>query len=213
MIKYLIDASVAAEFYRPKATFTTEGKLRRNRSLRKHITKQKFAGQAIIFIPSFCVAEVRNTLAKWRLRQKDVFKDEKDYKSVFGLFISHVHDRKFFYSYDLNRYHNINTELVTEVEHTTNTEFAATGLSIGTDLETLNEALRQKDPRDHVGRYYLSTLDILIIAMGMELKRIYGEEVYLLTGDKRLALISKQRPEFPEPLYWHDLIVSGLPKA
>jgi len=213
MIKYLIDASVALEFYRPKATFRSKQDYNRSLTLRKHIYQQKKDGKAIIFIPSFCVAEVRNTLAKWLYRRKGVFRSQQHYKTAFETFISHVHDRKFFYSYDLNRYHNLNAEAVTELEHTTETEFDATGFPIGTDLETLNEALRQKDPRDHLGRYYLSSLDILIIAMGMELKRIYGEEVYLLTADRRLALISDQRPEFPEPLYWYRLNVSDLPKA
>ncbi|MCD5390306.1 hypothetical protein LR007_00290 [candidate division NPL-UPA2 bacterium] len=212
MIKYLIDASAICEFYRPKATFHSYDDCRRSLSLKKHITQQKITNKAIIFIPSFCVAGVCNTLAKWHLRNGIL--TEPQYKTFFYTFISDVHDRKFFYSCDLNRYHNINTTEVTNIEHSTHTEFDVTGLPIGTDKDTLNEKLKENDPRDHCGKYYLSTFDVLIIAMGMELKRIHGTEIHLLTKDKRLALISSKKPDiFPKPYYWPELKVSDLPHS
>lgn len=211
MINYLFDASVAVEFYRPKATYQSNPLYKKSLAIRKHITKQKLENKAILFIPSFCIAEVRNILAKWNFRYKDIFKSKIHYETFFNTFISHVHDRKFFYSYDLNRYHNINTTLVAEIEHTTDTEFDASGLPKGTDKEIISKKLKEKNVNDDIGKHYLSTLDILIVAMGMELKRMKGEEVYLLTGDKRLALISSKRNEFPKPLYWHDLQIAHLP--
>ncbi|MFH0797195.1 MAG: hypothetical protein V2A65_09105 [Candidatus Omnitrophota bacterium] len=214
MLFYLIDASVAVEFYQPKSAFHTPTEYKHSLDLRYYITQQKSTGKATIFIPSFCIAEVRNTLAKWYFRSKNVFSSKQHYDTAFGTFISHVHDRKFFYSYDLNRYHNLNTNVIAEIEHTTDTEFDATGLSIGTDSKLINEKLRQKNPKGHVGHYHLGTLDILIIAMGMELKRITGEEVYLLTSDKRLSLISSKKPEeFPKSYYWPTLKISDLPKT
>ena len=91
---------------------------------------------------------------------------------------------------------------------------SVTGLSKGTESKILNEKLRQKNLNDHVGHYYLSTLDILIVAMGMELKKITGEEVYLLTSDKRLSLVSSKKPkEFPKSCYWPQLKISALPKT
>ena len=103
---------------------------------------------------------------------------------------------------------------MTDIEHTTETEFDATGLPVGTDTAVLNKKLKQNNPRDHIGKYYLSTLDILIIAMGMELKRIHGTEIHLLTKDKRLALISSKKPQiFPKPHYWPKLKVSELPRS
>ena len=212
-IFYLIDASVAIEFYKPKATFRSLDEYQHSLGLRKHITQQRVTNKAIILMPSFCIAEVRNTLAKWQFRYKNVFRSKEHYDTVFGTFISHVHDRKFFYSCDLNRHHNLNTSAVTEIEHTTETEFHATGLPVGTDSVAINEKLREKHPHDHTGRYYLSTLDILIIAMGMELKKITGAEIHLLTCDRRLSLISSKGPEeFPKPYYWPKLKISGLPK-
>jgi len=214
MISYLIDASVVVEFYKPKASFRTLREYKHSLDLRKYVTQQKLTKKAVIFIPSFCIAEVRNTLAKWYFRGRNVFRSKQHYESAFRNFISHVRDRKFFYSYDLNRYHNLNTSTIAELEHTTNTEFDATGLPIGTDSKSINENLCQKNPYDHIGRYYLSTLDILIIAMGMELKRITGKETHLLTSDKRLNLISSKRPkEFPRSCYWPELKISELPKG
>ena len=214
MIKYLIDASVALEFYRPKPSFSTEQAYIHSRNLRRFLTMQKENEKAIFFIPSFCIAEVRNTLARWLHREKNIFRSQEHYKAVFHTFISHVHDRKFFYSHDLNRYHNLNTTEVTEVEHTTETEFDATGLPIGTDVRTINAKLQEKDPYDHVGKYYLSTFDILIIAMGMELKKTHGEEIHLLTRDKRLYLICSKKPNvFPKSYYWDRMRISDLPKA
>lgn len=214
MIKYLIDASVALEFYRPKPTFRTPQAYIHSRNLRRFITKQKENDRAIFFIPSFCIAEVRNTLAKWLHREKNIFRSQEHYKAVFHMFISHVHDRKFFYSYDLNRYHNLNTTEIVEVEHTTETEFEATGLPIGTDEGKINAKLQEKNPYDHIGKYYLSSFDILIIAMGMELKKTHGEEIHLLTRDKRLALIcSKKLDTFPKSYYWDKLRISDLPTS
>lgn len=212
MINYLFDASVIAEFYRPKKSYPNKEAYRANRVLVEHITKQKKEDKAVLFIPSFCIAEVRNVLAKWRFRRKDYFKSQEHYETVFGTFISHVHDRKFFYSYDLNRYHNINTSLITKIEHTTDTEFQKARLPVGTDIEAVLAKLREENPNDYIGKYYLSGLDILIIAMGIELKRITGEEVNLLTKDKRLFTIASKREEFPKPFYWRTLKPQNLPK-
>ncbi len=146
MILYLIDASVAVEFYKPKAAFRSLDEYKHSLDLRNYVTQQKLTEKAIIFIPSFCIAEVCNTLAKWCFRRKNVFRSRQHYNTAFRTFISHIRDRKFFYSYDLNRYHNLNTNTITEIEHITNTEFDATGLPIGTDINLVNEKLRQRNP-------------------------------------------------------------------
>lgn len=211
MITYLFDASVVVEWYAPQSTFRNISKYTNSCDLRAHIALQKKQGKAVLFMPSFCIAEVRNTLGKWYLRHK-VFKS-KDYCDCFNALINHVHDRKFFYSYDLNRYHNLNTTFPIKVEHTTNTEFNVSGLLPGTDKKTIEDELKKKDPQDSISKHYLSTFDILIISMGMELKKITGEQVYLMTKDKRLALISNKKSEFPKALYWPDLHVSNLPAA
>jgi hypothetical protein len=210
VIHYLIDASVAVDFYRPRNSFTPPIFFK-HRALKRHITNQRYSRQAVIFIPAFCVAEVFNTFAKWWIRQRAVFRSQQQYENARQLFISHVHDRKFFYSCDLTRYHNLNCHEVFPVEHTTETEFQVTGLPTTTSWADLNKKLQETDAKDSVSKHYVSAFDILIIAMGMELQAIHGERVYLLTKDARLALVASQKPDFPKPLYWPNLSVSDLP--
>ena len=214
MIKYLFDSSVILEFYQPRAVYRDEASYLHSTELRAHISAQKFKNKAILFIPSFCVTEVRNKLASWYHRGKNVFKNKGHYMNVFGRFVNHVRRRNFFYSYDLNRYHNLNTDEIVDIEHTTETEFQVTNLPRGTDPERVNEKLKEKNRYDHIGRYYLSGLDILVIAMGMELKKIHGTEIHLLTNDKRMVLISRQKPAIlPKPYYWSEIKVSDLPTS
>ncbi|OIO00343.1 hypothetical protein COY52_03225 [Candidatus Desantisbacteria bacterium CG_4_10_14_0_8_um_filter_48_22] len=216
MINYLFDSSVAIEWYAPKSTFRTQSEFYKSCALRAKIAFQKEEGKAILFIPSFCIAEVRNIFGKWYLRHKNIFNSKNPkahYETCFNKFIAHVHDRKFFYSYDLNRYHNLNTTEVIEVEHTTDTEFDASGLTPGTNNTIIEAEFKKKDSHDSISKHHLTSFDILIIAMGMELKRMKGEEIYLVTNDKRMALISSKKSEFPKPLYWSDLNVPDLPTA
>ena len=215
MLTYLFDTSVVVEFYQPKAVFRSETYRQRSNRLRQRIARQKTNGDAVLFVPSFCVAEVCNTFAKWYYRpyqRKRVFTCKADYERVRRTFIGHVHDRKFFYSYDLKRYHNLNAHEVYPIEHTTDTEFDASGLPIGSAPGDVRDALEQQRKQANLSRYYLSTFDILIIAMGMELKRLYGSSVYLLSADKRLLLISDQDKRFPTPLNWRRITTRDLPK-
>jgi len=177
LLVYLVDASVAVEFYRPRSTYPTPEDYNTHKQLRAHIAKQKLTNQAILFLPTFRVAEVKNTLAKWHYRRKGVFKDTQHYKSVLGNFISHVHNRAFFYCYDLTGYHNLNLESILPIEHRTETEFTRSALAVGTSKTKVKSELKAKGLPTDLSRYYLSGLDILIIAMGMELKRIYQQEV------------------------------------
>lgn len=214
MIRYLLDSSVILEFYQPKALYENEASYMHSLDLRTYISAQKFENKAILFIPSFCVAEVRNKLAIWYHRGKNVFKSKGHYMTAFGTFVNHIRRRKFFYCYDLNRYHNLNTDEIVDIEHTTETEFQVTGLPKGTNPRKINEKLKEKNRYDHIGRYYLSGLDILVIAMGMELKKTHGTEIHLLTNDKRMTLISRQKLTiFPKPYYWNKTKVSDLPTS
>jgi hypothetical protein len=155
VIHYLIDASVAADFYRPRESFPKSTYIK-HRQLKEHITKQRLSGDAMIFIPAFCIPEVFNTFAKWWYRRNSVFGSQRSYEGAWNLFASHVHDRKFFYSYDLTRYHNLNCHEVSLVEHKTDTEYQATGLPTTATQEELNRKLQEKDRADFVSRHYLN---------------------------------------------------------
>jgi len=213
MITYLLDTSVIVEFYRPQSSYNSAEELAHSRELCSIITAQQASDQAILFVPSFCIAEVKNTFAKWHFRKK-VFESAQHYSDCLALFTKHVSNRHFFYSYDLNRYHNINCDMILPIEHTCQTEFVVSGLPIGASQKQIKKKLMEKRiPYDH-GRYYLSSFDILIISMGMELKRTMAKEVHLLTNDYRLHLIAEQdTAKFPKSYYWSETskeILDGL---
>ncbi|MDR2426809.1 MAG: PIN domain-containing protein [Endomicrobium sp.] len=116
------------------------------------------------YMPQFCIAEVFNTFAKWHYAEKRI--NEKKYKELCSIFKFLIHDRLVIYPYDLHRYHNLNCDKVFPVEHTT--------------------------PHSMPKKGKLSTFDILIIAMALELQLIHGNDnVSILSCDNRLTEISK----------------------
>lgn len=126
--------------------------------------QEKAQGLAFLYFPQFCVTEVLNTYARLCFADKKVTPDI--YTKWRGAFISAIHNRKLVYVYDLHRYHNLNADRIYKVEHT---------IPLG----------RNETP--------LSSFDILIIAMGMELKRTHiDDEVVILTRDARLLKIANR---------------------
>jgi len=62
MEKYLLDASVTADFFRPKSAWSTySGPYKAYRKLYSKLLSETLNKKSIIFIPSFCIAEVKNT--------------------------------------------------------------------------------------------------------------------------------------------------------
>lgn len=181
----LFDASAVAHYYLFRENF--------EKTL-AFLLSLKEKKEAIFFLPTFCVAEVLNTFAKYRYRFKLIEKDL--YDDIRTSFIDDVHNRKTFYCYYLNRYHNLNAENVFEIEHTTNTEFHAinkfpegkTIVEKQKSIDSITDELKEKSYK--MRDFYLSSYDILIIAMGMELMRFFGEKrLFIVTKDKRIKTI------------------------
>ena len=136
---------------------------------------EKANATAFLYMPQFCITEVFNTFARF------FYRDQKIGRSLYtkwrGKFIRAIHNRRILYCYDLHRYHNLNTHKIYKIEHKkpyTNKENA------------------------------LSTFDILVIAMGTELKKIHSpNEVLILTRDARLCRISNMSREFA-PAKWFE---------
>lgn len=138
--------------------------------IKRNFFLEKAVGQAFLYIPQFCVSEVFNTFARLFYRDKKI--GGELYNKWRSEFIKSIHDRNLIYCYDLHRYHNLNTHPIFKLEHTT----------------PYNE---------QNGLHALSTLDILVIAMGIELKRLHlSNEVEILSRDKRLIGISKLHRDF-----------------
>lgn len=183
MIYYLVDASVAVDFYIPKGGFETKD-YKRYRTLKARIIAQKLQGKATLFLPSCCIAEVKNALA--RLYREGTFPKKASYDGALSRFVDHIHDRKLFYCYDLNRYHNLNADEVVKCDG--------------------------KLPSG--GKNRLSGFDVVVVSMGMELRRILGQQVHLLTGDKRMVEVCREKQDiFPRAYYWCEIEEKHLPGA
>lgn len=89
-----------------------------------------------------------------------------------------------------------------------------TETKFGDDLNTISKLLEEKGLDGNIGHFYLSTYDILIISMGMELKRILKDNVFIVTKDERLAKINNEginRGErFAKALYLPNITISDL---
>lgn len=125
---------------------------------------EKAKNEAFLYIPQFCIAEALNTFARFLFKEKRIKEDE--YTKRRNIFLNAVRNRKILYVYDLHRYHNLNADRVYRVEQTT--------------------PLREKE-------HPLSSFDILIIAMALELKRLHHpSDVIMLTRDARLKHIANK---------------------
>jgi len=158
MKTYLFDASAAVELYLPGD--------RRVKNAVSFICDQKTKfHEAMIYIPSFCIAEVFNTFAwkHFRPSKDDELLTKADYDECLKNFRDDVHWGRTFYPYELHRYHIVAADRIIPFEH----HFAL------------------KDDYKH-----LSTFDILIIAMACELAYTgIREETYLVTCDKRMKVV------------------------
>ncbi|MDR0800637.1 MAG: hypothetical protein LBN01_03805 [Endomicrobium sp.] len=129
-----------------------------------------FQNSCFYYIPQFCIAEVFNTFAKWYYSE-DKISPEK-YEELCKIFKKLIRNRFVFYPYDLHRYHNLNCDKIYEVEH--------------------------KTPAQKKGK--LSTFDILILAMAIELQTIHGNDnITILSCDKRILEIAKLLNIIAEP--------------
>ena len=138
---------------------------------------QQLKGEAFFYIPNFCITETFNTFAKFYFREKKITRTE--YNKYLRKFREHIRFRKSIYPYALNRYHNYIADEILPIEHKTKP---------------------LKGNKSH-----LSTFDILIIAMGIELKNIHiKDNVYIITRDERLANVSNSKLKLPK---------AKLPKA
>jgi hypothetical protein len=135
---------------------------------------EKGTGQAFLYIPQFCITEVFNAFARKFYRDKNIGNDL--YQQWRNKFIQAIQNRTLVYCYNLHRYHNLNAHEVYKVEHTT-----------------------PYSEKEHS----LSAFDILIIAMGMELKKIHApDEVTILTRDGRLQHISNLKDNFAHAVWF-----------
>ncbi len=164
MFTHLFDTSAVVYLYLPE-----EPKTKRRKARIKYLVDQRtLYRKATLLIPSFCIAEVFNTLAKLHFRpgENDRALAEEEYVSCMTRFREDINWESTLYSYDLNRNHILAVDEIVPVEH----------------------KLVSNDEEGH-----LSTLDILVIAMACELAYIGDpEKVFLVTCDRRMKKVFEE---------------------
>jgi hypothetical protein len=134
-------------------------------------------------VANFCVAEIFSTFAKHAFStwNSHVIKaggtiDKRVYLSLREQFTSDIHNGRFFYHYELSRYHILGVDLVSPIDH----------------YFQMTRGRR----RLHVPA---GTFDQLLISMGVHLAHVHGaDNVCLVSADDRLArLLGKCRDGIP----------------
>lgn len=165
---FLLDANVAAGYYLPRSLNSEKAKFRIEKIF-DYIRMN--SRDHFIYIPNICIAETFNVFAKhsfgyWNshLKSKATI-DSRIYESLVKSFQKDVHNGHFLYHYELNRYHIINTNLVSPIDH----------------HYKISPGKKSKPA---------GTFDHIIISMGVELSRIHGaDNVCILSTDERLIKV------------------------
>ncbi|MCD6134325.1 MAG: PIN domain-containing protein [Candidatus Omnitrophica bacterium] len=126
------------------------------------LISRKLSEDAFLYMPNFCIAETFNVFGKLRYRERK--KSQEEYEEIKGSFKDLVRGRSIIYSYELSRYHVLNIDLLVPFEQTFT----------------------------RINKKALSTFDLLVIAMGIELVKIHGDrDFYIITAEKRMDLLCK----------------------
>ncbi|MCX8083188.1 MAG: hypothetical protein N3D17_07375 [bacterium] len=159
---YLLDASAIIHYYIPSQLTTKINKL----------IEKKQQGEVFLFIPIFCIAETYNTFAKYYYRERKITED--NYNSIYKKFTDDVRRGKLFYQIELNRWHVMNVDYISPIEHTWFT----------------TKKNKEDEENERKVDWYLSTFDILFIAVGIELAKMLGRnDINLVTCDDRIKTI------------------------
>ena len=179
----LLDANVVAAHYLSKAS-TPKIALRMEKILAASRTRGKAGNSLILYVPNFCVAEVFNVFRKYRFGKwsRKVLSNgpipQREYQHIYAKFQKDIHNGRLFYHYELSRYHLLNTALVSPIDHHYAYE---------------RQGKEKKNPSP------MSTFDLLIIGIAIELVRLHGKEnVVLVTADNRIRQIMRRAATIPE---------------
>ncbi|MBI4056840.1 MAG: hypothetical protein HY399_04750 [Elusimicrobia bacterium] len=134
----------------------------------KKLFEEKRMGTSFLFVANFCIAETFNTLARYFYEEKLI--PEKAYGSYKEALHEDVVGGKILYSYELSRRHILGADDIFKTEHTL--------------------SRRNGDS--------LSTFDILLISMGMDITRVVGKgNLKILVKENRIVDVCRSSSEFP----------------
>ncbi len=164
----LLDSNVTAGYYLPRSLDSIKAQ-RRIENLFWSIRSRKLAH--FLYIPNICIAEVfsvfmKHAFGKWNRHviKKGGTIDKRIYERLVTQFQDDIHNGKFIYHLELNRYHILGINLVAPIDHFYKFSRGAGNISP------------------------CGTFDHLIISMGITLSHIHGRNnVCILTADDRLT--------------------------
>lgn len=168
--KYLLlDANVVAGYYLPRSLSSGRARQRIENILD---SIRSGGSEYFLYIPNFCIAEtfsvfMKHGFGKWNshVARAGGKIDRRVYERLVNQFQKDIHNGHFINQYELSRYHVLGINLVAPVDH----HFQ---ISRG----------KKKYHRP------MSTLDHLIVSMGIQLAHVHGaENVVIVTADSRLT--------------------------
>jgi len=170
---FLLDSNVTAAYYLPRST-----KYKKVQDRIEIIFDSVRSGKSnhFFYIPNFCIAEVFSVFMKhsfetWNkhLKNKNTI-NTKVYNSLVKQFSEDIHNGKFLYHFELNRYHILGINLIAPIDHY---------------YKISKSKQKQVVPA--------GTFDHLIISMGINLAHFHGpENVCIISSDDRLIEILKK---------------------
>ncbi len=174
----LLDANVTAGYYLPRSLWSKRARLRIENILQSVRSK---ATEHFLYIPNICIAEVFSVFIKhafgaWNPHLKGGTIDKRVYESLVQQFQKDIHNGRFMYHLEVNRYHVLGINLVAPIDHHYR-------VSRG----------NKKNVRP------MGTFDHLIISMGINLAHIHGREnVCVISADDRLTnILAKCKSTIP----------------
>ncbi len=169
----LMDANVTTGYYLPRSLRSV-----RARARVESIINAARSGSADLFlcIPNFCIAEVFSTFMKcafggWNrhVRSAGGRIDRRVYQRLVSQFQKDIHNGAVINQSELSRYHVLGINLVAPIDH----HFQ------------IRRAGRNHRP--------MSTLDHLLVSMGIQLAKVHGQDrVVVISTDRRLCDVLKK---------------------
>jgi hypothetical protein len=169
----LLDANVTAGYYLPRSLRSV-----RARSRIESIINAARSGTTDVFlyIPSFCIAEVFSTFMKYafgswnrHVRRAGGRIDRRVYERLVSQFQRDIHNGAAINQYELSRYHVLGINLVAPIDH--------------------HFQIR----RAGANHRPMSTLDHLLVSMGIQLAKVHGQDrVVVVSADRRLCDVLKK---------------------
>ncbi len=171
----LLDANVAAAHYASKSTRSK--KLQQRSS---ELIDGARANNVQLLMPNFCIAEVFSVFEKYRWGStwnKHVSSantlSSMEFESIRREFSTAIHNAASILQVDLNRYHVLCADLISPINHA--------------------YQIRRRGSKKSVQMKPASTYDMLILSMGIWLKKVHGPDSFtIVTGDGRIGNVVRR---------------------